>query len=88
MAIQINDWNKLDQDSQDRINAIIGQHFDGETVEAGTGAVAMTASSACETACNTIEAAATQACQALPFPASSLCVLAAQQAGNLCRSRC
>ncbi len=92
MTVKISnaDWNGISSSEQDQIRKIIGDNFDGQTVEPGEtdGVKAAEANSACETACNVAQQVAEQACSALPWPASTVCKLAAEKAGDFCRSKC
>lgn len=92
MTVKVNqaDWNGISSSDQDAIRKIIGENFDGQTVEPGEDghSVRAQANNACETACNVAQQVAEQACNALPWPASMVCTMAAQKAGDFCRSRC
>jgi hypothetical protein len=90
MTVQIanEDWNQLSDADRDQIRKIIAENFDGETVEAVAGGVAVLSNPTCTAACNVAQEIAVAQCQRLPFPANIACSFAAQQAGNYCRSRC
>lgn len=93
MAIKVDstDWNGISGEEQEKIRKIIGENFDGQTVEVGESdgsGVSADANDACTTACNIAQQAAEAACNALPWPASTVCKLAADKAGDFCRSRC
>ncbi|MCU6454428.1 hypothetical protein LPN01_10105 [Sphingomonas sp. A2-49] len=85
------DWNGISADQQEQIRKIIGDNFAGQTVEPGEtrgSELSAQANNACETACNVAEKVAIEACEALPWPASTVCKIAAKKAGDFCRSRC
>jgi hypothetical protein len=90
MTIKIDnaDWNGIGSDHQQKINEIIGKHFDGQTVEVSDAAVEGAGGNTCTTICNEAQGAAEIACNALPRPASTICKIAAEKAGDYCRSRC
>jgi hypothetical protein len=90
MTIKMNnaDWNGISSDEQQQIRDIIGKNFDGQKVEVSDTKSQTADGSTCETLCNTAEALAEQACSALPWPASTVCKIAAEKAGDYCRSRC
>ncbi len=89
MTIKINatDWNNLSKEDQGKIQKIIADNFDGQSVSAGDD-VGVTSNPNCIAACNIAETAALQACDGLGFPANMVCAAAAHQAGDFCRSRC
>ncbi len=91
MTIKVNtqDWNALTAAEQSEISNIIGAHFKGETIEAADGGPAVAdVGGICTTLCTVAETAATALCGKLSGTAQSLCVIAAQTAGDMCRSRC
>jgi len=91
MPITVNrsDWESLSAEDRQKIQRIIGEHFEGETVSPGEGGEAkLSGNPACEAACNVAEAAAVSACSGVPFPGNIVCVAAAREAGKFCRSRC
>lgn len=88
IKIESQDWNGIGEADQDKIRAIIADHFDGQALQVESGGVTISSNPACDAACNVAEGAAVAACQALPFPANLVCAAAAREAGNFCRSRC
>jgi hypothetical protein len=90
MAIIVNsaDWSGISSEEQQKIRNIIGQNFEGQTVEVGDGAVEGSGGNTCTTICNEAQKAAEIACNELPWPASTICKIAAEKAGDYCRSRC
>jgi hypothetical protein len=90
MAITVKsaDWNGISSEEQQKIRDIIGENFQGETVEVGDTAMEANVGNACTTACTIAQQAAEAACSALPWPASTVCNYAAEKAGDFCRSKC
>jgi len=92
MTIKVNkqDWNALSATEQNEISGIISAHFTGETIEATDDGTAIAdVGSFCTMICNAAEAAATALCSRLTNPtAKQVCLMAAQSAGDLCRSKC
>lgn len=91
MTIKVNkqDWNALTAGEQSEISSIISAHFNGETIEAADGGIAIAdVGGFCTILCNAAEAAATALCSRLSGTAQQVCVIAAQSAGDLCRSKC
>ena len=92
MTIKVNkqDWNALSATEQNEISSIIGAHFTGETIEATDDGTAIAdVGGFCTMICNAAEAAATGLCSKLTNPtAKQVCLVAAQSAGDLCRSKC
>jgi len=82
------DWNGLSSEDQKKIQSIIADNFDGQTVEPGDTPLQADVGNACQTACNIAQQAAQAACSALPWPASTICNIAAEKAGDFCRSKC
>ena len=92
MTIKVNkqDWNALSATEQNEISSIIGAHFTGETIEATDDGTAIAdVGGFCTMICNAAEAAAKALCSKLTNPtAKQVCIMAAQSAGDLCRSKC
>ena len=91
MTITVNrqEWEKLDADQQQQIGAIIGEHFEGQTIAAADGnEVAASTVSVCEVACDLAQAEAIKACKKLPSWGRDICIIAAKEAGNYCREQC
>jgi len=92
MTIKVNkqDWNALSATEQNEISSIIGAHFTGETIEATDDGTAIAdVGGFCTMICNAAQAGATALCGRLTNPtAKQVCIVAAQAAGDLCRSKC
>ncbi|CAN5676802.1 hypothetical protein BH10ACI4_BH10ACI4_11660 [soil metagenome] len=90
-------WNALSGDEQSRVEHILKSTTllkDGDHLHADPNAPAITNSEMalgnpfCTIACGVAEAAAVAACGTLTGPAAALCIAAAHEAANYCRSRC
>ena len=95
VRIRKDEWDGLSADSRKKVEAAIGSFFKGSTltpdpkgvsgVELGTSSVG----GLCEAGCNIAQAGAEAACQGISDPvAKALCLAAAKEAGDLCRSNC
>lgn len=103
LAVNNDDWTSLSADDKARIQSIIQSHFPnvkgfspGADVDKSEARVlnmdklAFNLSNPlCTAACGVAEAAAVAACSALSGGiAVAVCVAAAHEAGNFCRSKC
>lgn len=96
-----NEWNSLSSEDKQKIQSIISSHFPEVKIfgsessprsEQSVAALTYTfnfSNPFCTAACGVAEAAAVAACSALSGGvAIAVCVAAAHEAGNYCRSRC
>jgi hypothetical protein len=67
MAITVKsaDWNGISSEDQQKIRDIIGENFQGQTVEVGDTAMEANVGNACTTACTIAQQAAEAACSAM-----------------------
>ena len=95
MNIKVNDsdWNGLTGEERDKIRTIITQIFKQDHNIVGdktqTADAQQLDSIFCTLACNAAQGLAEAACNAIPNPTGKqVCLIAAQQAGDFCRSKC
>lgn len=100
--VNAGEWNGLTTDERDEIQAIISSHFKDLTVQGDMSVRPAKeflenaqfqrfnfSNPLCTAACAVAEAAAVAACSALSGGvAIAICVAAAQEARNFCRSKC
>ncbi len=86
------DWDALTPKEQAEMNEIISNFFRGDkhniVPDASKAAIPAFKNPLCTAACNIAEAAAVTACAIYSGPALAVCLTAAHEAGNYCRSRC
>lgn len=95
IKLKKDEWDGLNDESRERVQLVIGSFFKQSKLvsdPAGVSGVALGANEIgglCEAACNIAQAGAEAACQGIDDPiAKALCMAAAKEAGNLCRSEC
>lgn len=96
IAVNDQDWSKLSNEDQMKINEILktsGLISDGDAAVGASQPSALKPAwhipnPLCKLGCNAAEAAAIAACATLSGPAAAVCVVAAHTAADYCRSRC
>jgi hypothetical protein len=100
--VNAGEWNGLTVQDREKIQAIISSHFKDVTVKGDANTLPAKefmdqaqfqkfnfSNPLCTAACAVAEAAAVAACSALSGGvAIAICVAAAHEAGNFCRSKC
>jgi hypothetical protein len=101
IKVNSGDWNSLSSEDQDKITKIMtstGLLSSGVSITPDENTASVSAlkgaaetaelGSFCTIACNLAQAAAVAACNMIPPPGNAVCIVAAQAAGDYCRSKC
>ena len=102
VKVQKAEWEALSADDQKKIQQIISSNFDASmkiipdvAAAAARDLLGVRQLAAfnlnnpiCTASCGIAEAAAVSACAVLPPPLNLICIAAAHQAGDYCRSQC
>lgn len=95
MKLHAGTWNTLTADERAEITRIVtASGFadditpDSAAPPPGTATDAFALGSFCTILCSIVEGAAKLACERLSGTAKELCLIAAKQGGELCRSKC
>jgi hypothetical protein len=85
VTVDSEDWNALSSEEREKIESIIGKNFEGETIAPEAKELE---SNPCKDACKLAERLAIKECRDLGGIAGELCVIAAKEAGRICRRAC
>ncbi|WP_336486665.1 hypothetical protein [Methylobacterium nigriterrae] len=98
IKVNANDWNGISDADREAIKEILSKSFKNDpqivtdpqvqsVTQAAGGAVEV--ASICTTLCNVAQSAAEALCNKIGNPtAKQVCIVAAQTAGDVCRSKC